>query len=88
MSKIGKIRNKILAGNADANIDFDDLCWLLQQFGFDERIKRIKGSNHIFTRSNVDEILNLQPKGKQAKSYQVKQVREVILKYKLGDDDE
>jgi hypothetical protein len=28
--------------------------------------------------------LNLQPKGRQAKPYQVKQVRGVILKYRLG----
>lgn len=35
-------------------------------------------------RDGVDEILNLQPKGSKSKSYQVKQVRNVILKYKLG----
>lgn len=74
-----------MIGNADANIDFDDLCWLLQNYDFDERIK---GSHHIFTRSGVEEILNLQPKGSKAKPYQVKQVRDVILKYKLGEDDE
>ncbi|MEP6925480.1 MAG: type II toxin-antitoxin system HicA family toxin [Pyrinomonadaceae bacterium] len=85
MSKSGKIREKVLAGNADANIDFNDLCWLLQNYGFNERVK---GSHHIFTKSGVDEILNLQPKGKQAKSYQVKQARDVILKYKFGDQDE
>jgi hypothetical protein len=32
----------------------------------------------------VEEIVNLQPKGRQAKPYQVKQVRHVILKYHLG----
>ncbi len=85
MSKIRKIRDKLLAGNADANIDFVDLCGLLQSYGFDERIK---GSHHIFTKNGVDEILNLQSKGSKAKSYQVKQAREMILKYKLGDDDE
>jgi hypothetical protein len=34
----------------------------------------------------VVEILNLQPNGNSAKAYQVKQVRKVILQYKLGDD--
>jgi len=29
----------------------------------------------------VTEILNLQPKQSKAKAYQVKQVREIILKY-------
>lgn len=36
------------------------------------------------TREGVAEILNLQPRGAQAKAYQVKQVRHVILKHKLG----
>ena len=44
---------------------------------------RIRGSHHIFTRERVEEILNLQPKGAKAKSYQVKQVRNVILNYRL-----
>ena len=49
--------------------------------GFEERIR---GSHHIFTRDGVEEILNLQPKGAKAKSYQVKQVRNVILDYRLA----
>jgi len=53
--------------------------------GFDERIR---GSHHIFTKDGVEEILNLQPKGVKAKPYQVKQVRGVILKYKLGGKDD
>jgi hypothetical protein len=44
----------------------------------------IRGSHHIYSRAGVAEILNLQPKGSKAKSYQVKQVRDVILKYKMG----
>ena len=46
---------------------------------------RIRGSHHIFTKDDVEEILNLQPKGSKAKPYQVKQVRNMILKYKLGE---
>jgi len=44
----------------------------------------VHGSHHIFIKDGVDEILNLQPKGSKSKFYQVKQVRNVILKYKLG----
>jgi len=40
-----------------------------------------------FTREDVEEILNLQPKGQRAKPYQVKQVRRLILRYRLGEDD-
>lgn len=43
-----------------------------------------KGDHHMFWKEGVEEILNLQPKGSKAKSYQVKQVRTVLLKYKLG----
>jgi hypothetical protein len=71
--------------SADANISFAGLCQLLRRLGFDERIR---GSHHIFTKDGIEEILNLQPKGANAKPYQVKQMRNVILKYKLGGDDE
>lgn len=55
---------------------------MLKSLGFKERIK---GSHHIFTKTNVEEILNIQPKSNLAKPYQVKQVRKLILKYKLGE---
>jgi len=50
--------------------------------------KRIRGSHHIFAKEGIEEILNIQPKGSKAKNYQVKQVREVILKYKLGGQED
>ena len=34
--------------------------------------------------SDVEEIINLQPDGNKAKPYQVRQIRNIILKYKLG----
>lgn len=77
---------QVLRGTADANIPFDRLCSLLRRLGFDERTR---GSHHIFTRPGVVEILNLQPKAGKAKPYQVRQVRTVILKYRLiGEADE
>jgi predicted RNA binding protein YcfA (HicA-like mRNA interferase family) len=85
MSKISKIEIQILTGRSDANIDFTDLCRLLNNYGFNERIK---GSHHIFTKDEIEEIINIQPIGAKAKAYQVKQVRNLILKYKLGASDE
>ena len=81
MPREAELLRQILGGKSDAGVAFADLCWLLRRLGFDERIR---GSHHIFTRDGVVEILNLQPKGADAKAYQVKQVRQVILKYKLG----
>ncbi len=80
MGKYDKLLSKIICGTSDANISFSELCQLLNIFYFDERIR---GDHHIFTRDDIDEILNLQPKGSKAKPYQVKQVRNLILKYKL-----
>lgn len=83
MSKHDKLLDRILRGVSDANIPFDGLCHLLRRLGF---AARVKGSHHIFSREGVEEILNLQPRGANAKPYQVKQVRDVILKYKLAED--
>lgn len=76
-----KVLRQILRGTSDANISFAGLCQLLKEMGFEQRIH---GDHHIFTKEGIVEILNLQPKGSKAKVYQVKQVRSVILKYKLG----
>jgi predicted RNA binding protein YcfA (HicA-like mRNA interferase family) len=78
-----KLIQKILQGQADANINFEELCSLLKSFGFEERIS---GSHHIFRRNTVEERLNLQRDGAKAKPYQVRQVRALILKYRLGSE--
>jgi len=83
MTQRDKLLEHILRGTSDANVGFSELCQLLRRLGFDERTR---GSHHIFTRDGIAEILNLQPFGKQAKPYQVKQVRGVIVKYKLGGE--
>ena len=85
MSQQDKLLVKILLGTADANIPFEPLCQLLRNLGFEERIR---GSHHIFSKAGIEEILNLQPKQGKAKAYQVKQVRDIILKYQLGGHDE
>ncbi|MEK7278896.1 MAG: type II toxin-antitoxin system HicA family toxin [Chloroflexota bacterium] len=85
MARRDKILDKLLRGTSDANVSFDELCRLLRRLGFAERIR---GSHHIFTKSDVEEILNLQPKGADAKPYQVKQVRNLILKFRLAGEDD
>jgi len=76
---------RVLSGLSDKNIRFDDLRKLLLSFGFNERIK---GDHHIFSKIELEEIINIQPlKDGKAKAYQVKQVRNIILKYKLHKED-
>ena len=81
MAKAEKTLLRVLRGDSDSNLAFADLCQLLKRFGFDERIR---GSHHIYTREGVEEILNLQPRDGKAKPYQVRQVRDVVLRYRLG----
>ena len=80
MSKHEKLYAHILMRRSDDSVPFDGLRALLKRLGFDERIR---GDHNIFTLSGVEEILNLQPRNGTGKPYQVKQVRDVILKYKL-----
>lgn len=81
MSQYEKIMYNILCGTKDSNISFNDLQKVLTLLGF---IVRIKGDHFIYTKDGVEEIINIQPKGSKAKPYQVKQVRNIILKYKMG----
>lgn len=77
-----KTLQRVLSGNADAAIRFDELCALLEALHFE---KRTKGSHHLFRKAGVKEHINLQRDGSHAKPYQVKQVRSVLLRYKLED---
>ncbi len=81
MGKQEKILWQILRGISDANIKFADLRNLLIHLGFEERIK---GSHHLYRKSGVFEKINIQKDGSKAKPYQIKQVRDIILKYRFG----
>jgi hypothetical protein len=67
MGKYEKILQKILAGTSDNNIKFSELRRLLNKLGFEERIR---GDYYIFTKDNVEEIINIQPKDSKAKGVQ------------------
>jgi len=77
---VEKTLEKLLRGESDANIRFNELCHLLQAKGFR---MRISGSHHIFTQSGVMERINLQCEGSKAKPYQVRQIRKILADYKM-----
>jgi YcfA-like protein. len=83
MGKYDKLLFQILRGLSDSNIGFDELCGLLEHLGFE---KRTRGSHNVFRRAGVEEQINLQRDGSKAKPYQVRQVRAVILRYRLGGE--
>jgi hypothetical protein len=84
MASAAKTHRDVLSGRSDTNIRFSALRSLLQSMQFRERIK---GGHFIYSRSDVQEIINIQPaSGGKAKPYQVKQIRDIITKYGIGSD--
>lgn len=80
MATLEKLFYLIMSGTQDRNIKFMDLQKILEVLGFQ---CRIKGDHFIYWRDGIDEIINIQPDGNKAKPYQVKQIRNIILKYGL-----
>ena len=81
MSTYEKLLLKVMCGTQDRNISFAEIQKILDILGFS---CRIKGDHFIYTKSGVEEIINIQPEGNKAKPYQVRQIRNIIIKYKLG----
>lgn len=81
MGEYEKLYEHIMLRRSDASVSFNGRCTLLKKLGFEERIR---ADHCIFTMRDIEEILNLQPKGKMAKPYHVKQVRNTILKTNLS----
>jgi hypothetical protein len=84
MTKYDKLLAKILSGRSDSNIDFDDLRRLVEHLGF---VERVRSSHHVFVRSGIQDMINLQREGRLAKPYQVRQVRGVVTAYGLTVDE-
>jgi hypothetical protein len=81
VSRVRKIVEKLLDGRSDQNIPYDDLCHVLDRAGFSFRQRG--GSHRIFYKEGIPEIINVQPRGSLAKPYQVKQVRELLVRYRI-----
>ena len=52
-------------------------------FSFDERAQ---GSHHLFRKPGITELINLQRESSKTKVYQVRQVRAVLLTYRLAGE--
>jgi len=78
---LDKTKTALLDSAKDYGHRFTDVVNFLEANGWKQRIK---GSHHIFTRSGVPILLNLQSeKNGKAKAYQMRQVRQVLEKFKL-----
>ena len=85
MGKFDRLIEQILNGTSDNNFAFTDLQNVLEYLGF---ACRIKGSHFIYKKDVFPERINIQPNGSKAKSYQVRQVRNLINKYGLGGESD
>ncbi len=83
MSSRQGLLHQILSRQTGANIRFGDLRRMLLRLGFEERIS---GSHYIFSKTGIFEQINVQPSRGQVKAYQLQQVRKVIEKYGLNEE--
>jgi predicted RNA binding protein YcfA (HicA-like mRNA interferase family) len=79
MSSIHKLHKRI--ANNQRNVSFADLLRLTAAFGYEA--ERIAGSHHIYRHPATGTKLNLQPKGKDAKPYQVRELLRQVERYNL-----
>ncbi|WP_404371657.1 type II toxin-antitoxin system HicA family toxin [Sphingomonas sp. MMS24-J45] len=84
MTKTAKLHKWIIA-NPGASIPFRDFERLILAFGF--TLRRTTGSHRHYARSDIPAILTVQPRGKDAKSYQIQQFLAICEAYGLTLDD-
>lgn len=83
MSRYAKVRANILSGKSDKNIPEEDMKFFLSKIGAEHR--RTTGSHFQYSIDDIPELINIQPKNGKIKPYQVKEVRNIVNKYKLGE---
>lgn len=71
---------RIRDGNP-TNVRFTDAQRLVEALGFD--LDRTRGSHHIYRHPTLREKINLQPVGREAKPYQLRQVLDLVERYDL-----
>jgi predicted RNA binding protein YcfA (HicA-like mRNA interferase family) len=74
MAKPSKILERVMVGRG--RISFRDFERLLLALGFSH--DRTSGSHRIYVHPRVTRPLSVQPRGNEAKPYQVRQLREMI----------
>ena len=68
--------------NSGKSLTFSEAQLILKKLGF--TLERVNGSHHIYTHPQLERPVNIQPVGKDAKPYQLKQIRDII--FELGLD--
>jgi predicted RNA binding protein YcfA (HicA-like mRNA interferase family) len=79
MPKLNKVFDRVMEGQG--TISFRDFERLLVALGFSH--DRTSGSHRIYVHPEVNRPLSVQPRGKDAKPYQVRQLRAMIEEFSL-----
>jgi predicted RNA binding protein YcfA (HicA-like mRNA interferase family) len=79
MARLNRVLEQVLEGRGV--VAFRDLERLLAALGF--RLARISGSHRIYVHPRVPRPFSVQPIGKDAKPYQVRQLRDIIREFEL-----
>ena len=80
MTRIGKLYAAVLA-NPGGTLGFRDFERLILAAGF--ILMRIRGSHRAYRHPRADRLLVVQPRGKDAKPYQVREFLDMIEAYSL-----
>jgi hypothetical protein len=80
MSRVNKIYERLMGGDRDANISYDDLCFLLDRLGF---ASRQQGTSHKVFKKGEGFVSLQEGSAGKAKPYQVRQAREALKKMNL-----
>jgi predicted RNA binding protein YcfA (HicA-like mRNA interferase family) len=83
MASPRKVLEAVIRGQG--TIAFRDFERLLPKLGF--RLDRTSGSHRIYLHPKVPRPLSVQPFGKDAKPYQVRQLRDMIREFELELED-
>lgn len=75
----------LLLQSTNRSVDFRDFIAMVEAFGFTH--VRTKGSHRSFAHSDCPELLVVQPNGKDAKRYQVREFLGMIEENRLNLDD-
>lgn len=75
----------LLLQSTNRSVDFRDFVAMVEAFGFVQI--RTKGSHRSYAHDACPKLLVLQPKGKDAKRYQVREFLAIIEEYRLTLED-
>ena len=71
----------LLLQSTNRSVDFRDLIALIEAFSFQH--VRTKGSHRSYAHKDCPRLLVLQPKGKDAKRYQVREFLDIVEEFGL-----